>query len=919
MLLCSHCSAPRGEAHRFCFACGAELDRAAERRKDDPLIGRTLPGGYRVTHLVGVGGMGRVYCAEQVALGRTVAVKVVHPHLADDELAAARFLNEARAASRLSHPNSVAIFDFGRTEQGQPYIVMEYLRGRHLARVVDDEGPLPFARIADVLKQTLAALEEAHALGIVHRDLKPDNVVLEPLRSGLDFVKVVDFGLAKILEEEPAAQGGALTRPGLVCGTPEYMSPEQGRGDALDGRSDLYSVGIVLFELLTGRVPFSGDTATKTLLLQLHEPPPDPRSVNPDRGIPAAFAEMTLRALAKDREDRWQSAGELAAALADALLSVEGRASLQPASSTATRCRACGALSPLGQKFCGDCGALIPSITPPVYDAPSSPAPPVEARTIEARAVEARAVEARAVEARVDGEAVTVQRAEAVGSGAHTLPLLARTDALEWLEARRHDAEAMPAAAHVIGEAGYGKTRLMTEFLSRCHSRGDLVVHVGADAAWAKVADEAVRNAVRKLAGLPEGPLDRDIGEGARPEAQLGLELLLGESFGGRFPTPDERRLALAEALRWALEQASERAHGALVVLAVDDLDFIDGTSRNAFGDVLDQPPVVGAFMIVTHAPTASPAGHPLAGETWTLAPLPPATFSHLLPARLMNEARALAPLHVEQLIAWSRESREIPPDGLADLIARRAERLAPEARHALHALAVWGDDASTDVLLRMLPAGVDLDPALRLLDRGRLVRIEGSTIRIAHPLVRRVVFSSIPAGRKRELFARRAELRPDAPLEVRANEARHGGSALEALSLLDMLSIRRAAQGDGAGAISALRHALDVARRELHGDDLDDPMEAMLVFARKLAEALASAGQRNDAEGVLREALGSAPPTSEHRARLLAVLARVAHERSHPGDARRYIAEAMRVARQSDYRELMPMLERLEKTIAVA
>src|SRR5450755_4589826 len=142
MLLCPQCGAPCEEAHSYCFACGRELGRPSRRVREDPLVGRTLPGGYRVTHLVGVGGMGRVYCAEQVALGRTVAVKVVHPHLADDELAAARFLNEARAASRLSHPNSVAIFDFGRTEQGQPYIVMEYLRGRHLARVVDDEGPL---------------------------------------------------------------------------------------------------------------------------------------------------------------------------------------------------------------------------------------------------------------------------------------------------------------------------------------------------------------------------------------------------------------------------------------------------------------------------------------------------------------------------------------------------------------------------------------------------------------------------------------------------------------------------------------------------------------------------------------------------------------------------------------------------------
>src|SRR5580693_7428820 len=297
MVPCQRCAVPCDEGHRFCFACGAELP--AQTTEDDPLIGRTLPGGYRVTHLVGVGGMGRVYCAEQVNLARTVAVKVMHPSLGEEEQTAARFLNEARAASRLSHPNSVAIYDFGRTDDGRPYIVMEYLRGRDLGRVAADEGPLPLARLVDVLRQTLGALEEAHALGIVHRDLKPDNIVLEPLRSGLDFVKVVDFGLAKILQNETSARGpsggplngGALTRPGLVCGTPEYMSPEQSRGDTLDGRSDLYSVGIVLFELLAGRVPFVADTATKTLLLHLTEAPPDPRDVAPERAIPVGFAQ----------------------------------------------------------------------------------------------------------------------------------------------------------------------------------------------------------------------------------------------------------------------------------------------------------------------------------------------------------------------------------------------------------------------------------------------------------------------------------------------------------------------------------------------------------------------------------------------------------------------------------------------------
>jgi len=679
------------------------------------------------------------------------------------------------------------------------------------------------------------------------------------------------------------------------------MSPEQARGDALDGRSDLYSVGVVLFELLTGRVPFAGESATKTLLLHLNEPPPDPRNVNPDRAIPEAFARVTLRALAKPPEDRWQSAGELAAALREAVLSVDGRVS-QPAPSTATRCRSCGALSPIGQKFCGDCGAPITTSLPPSHGPRSFPSPPMSPG-----------------DHNVAGMAVTMQRAEAAGSGAHTLPLLARAEGLEWLEARRHEAEAMLAAAHVIGEAGSGKTRLVGEFLARCTSRGDLVVAVGPDAAWAKVADFALRDAVRQLAAFPTGAPDPTLWNGAGAEGQLGLQLLFDEAHQSDPAAPGERRGALAEALRWALQVASERAGGSLVVLSVDDLDFIDGTSRNAFVDVLLEPPIIGALLVVSYAPAATPAGEPLAGETLLLGALPPSTFTHLLPARLVAEPRSLAPLHVEQLMAWARESREHPPDRLADLIARRTERLVPDARHTLHALAVWGDDASMDLLPRLLPAGVDLETALRALDRAGLALVNGTSVRIAHPLVRRVVFSSLPAGRKRELFARAAELRPDAPLEVRAKQAMHGGNALEALSLLDMLSIRRSAQGDLAGAVSSLRHGLDVARRELYGDDLDDPVGAMLVFARKLAEALAASAQWNDAEGVLREGLGSAPPTSEHRARLLAVLANVAHSRSQTGEAKRYIDEAMRVARQSDHHEILPMLERLERTIAVA
>src|SRR5262245_51947457 len=305
MRSCPACSSPCEEGHRFCPACGFPIAELS-RRTDDPLIGTTLPGGYVILELVGVGGMGRVYRAEQQALGRTVAVKIVHPHLLGDESASVRFITEARAASRLNHPNSVSVIDFGKNG-GQLYLVMEFLRGRDLARVVYEEGPLPFKRIIDVLCQVLAALAEAHHLDIIHRDLKPENIVLEPMRSGGDFVKVVDFGLAKMRAEVTATN---ITSPGIVCGTPDYMAPEQGRGDPIDHRSDLYACGVILFQLLTGRLPFEAETPTQVRVMHLSLPPPNPASIAPEREIPEPLIEVTMKALEKDANGRFQTADE---------------------------------------------------------------------------------------------------------------------------------------------------------------------------------------------------------------------------------------------------------------------------------------------------------------------------------------------------------------------------------------------------------------------------------------------------------------------------------------------------------------------------------------------------------------------------------------------------------------------------------
>src|SRR6185436_3886639 len=187
---------------------------------------------------------------------------------------------------------------------------------KDLARVAYEEGPLGFGRIVDVLRQALAALSEAHDLGIVHRDLKPENVILEPLRRGGDFVKVVDFGLAKLRAD---VQSPSVTSLGIVCGTPDYIAPEQDRGDPIDGRSDLYSVGIILFQLLTGRLPFEADSPTQVVMMHISVPVPDPRQVAPERNIPDSLVRVVMRAMSKEAAERFPDALEFADALQQAL------------------------------------------------------------------------------------------------------------------------------------------------------------------------------------------------------------------------------------------------------------------------------------------------------------------------------------------------------------------------------------------------------------------------------------------------------------------------------------------------------------------------------------------------------------------------------------------------------------------------
>ncbi len=281
----------------------------------DPYLGREIAGQFRVLEKIGSGGMGAVYKAEQPEMRRFVAIKILHSRYLSRQDLVTRFKREARAMSHLSHPNTARVFLYGQLDDGACYFVMEYLEGKNLAQTVRREGPMDPLRAINIMIQACGALEEAHRGGIVHRDLKPENIFLTTQGGIADFPKVLDFGLAKVSERQMRPGSLILTQEGMVFGTPEFMSPEQARGEKLDGRSDIYSLGIILYELLTGKLPFEASQPMEYIQKHIKERPLTLTERAPDRSFPPGLEAVLMRALAKKPEERFDSAADFANAL----------------------------------------------------------------------------------------------------------------------------------------------------------------------------------------------------------------------------------------------------------------------------------------------------------------------------------------------------------------------------------------------------------------------------------------------------------------------------------------------------------------------------------------------------------------------------------------------------------------------------
>jgi len=299
--VCPQCGGEYETSDRFCPKDGSPL---RPKSGGDPLVGRVIADRYLILARLGEGGMGRVYLAEHVKMNRQCAIKVMNPSLVNDTESSQRFAREASNAARILHPNVAAVFDYGEADK-VVYLVMEYVDGESLSSILQKDGALDPRRAIDIARQVADGLHAAHELGIVHRDLKPDNVIITRNRAGKEIAKVVDFGIAKAVND---SKEDALTKSGLVIGTPEYMSPEQLLGDPVDARTDVYALGCILFQSLTGNAAFAADTREQMIRRRLHEPAPHIRDLIP--ALPARLDTLIVHMLARSPGDRVASAAE---------------------------------------------------------------------------------------------------------------------------------------------------------------------------------------------------------------------------------------------------------------------------------------------------------------------------------------------------------------------------------------------------------------------------------------------------------------------------------------------------------------------------------------------------------------------------------------------------------------------------------
>ena len=787
-------------------------------QKSLKLVGRVLGDKFKLTACIGIGGSGAVYKADQITLGRTVAVKILNEELSAEQRMITRFQGEAMSASRLNHPNCVSIIDYGQSPDGLLYLAMEYVKGPTLTQLVLNEHPLAIERVVDLVCQALAGIEEAHLAGVVHADLKSDNIIVDQRRAGVDTVKIVDFGIARLVT------GVRETEDRSISGTPEYMAPEVISGAPPSFASDLYAVGIILYELLAERTPFFAGSTTEILSNHLKAQPVQLTARR--EGVPRELDAVIGKALAKHPSDRYASAAQMR----EALMGIRARMRSLP---TTDKCAACGASCSPTFKFCPECGAPRHRIS----------------KTFEIPTLDASLADVL------------------------PLPFTGRAIELETLVGHMQRDPGHDVALLVTGPEGVGRSTLLREAYERIAATGRVIYQVGPDPSGLAAPFYPMRSLLAAVLQLP--PVSSEV-ELRDAVLQLGLNERdipgIAQLFG--HPTtllelepPVRRREMVWSALR-ALEAAAARSAVAIVCEDVDRFDHpsLEILRRAAEPNELALPPIV-----MTATPELA-AQWPETTARIELRPLEPADLEQLVRGLVGSGVRALpsatqlfeitqaAPGHLEHVVRYLLEGGK-PEDTkvkLPDLVAARLSMLPQSTRDALQAAAVLGIEPPLDFLRSMMPAET-LEPALQDAEiHGLLVRDPSDELTFSSRLVRDIVYDATPADVRRSLHASAAAAVETMSQDVGLLGHHHGlaGHAREAVDLLRRAGDLAAEQLDDASAGQFYYRALLAVRQAVQSGDIEDGADRQFVsLSVKLADVLRARGETSLARGILAEA----------------------------------------------------------------
>ncbi|HEY0480108.1 MAG TPA: protein kinase [Kofleriaceae bacterium] len=787
------------------------------------LVGRVLGDKFKLTACIGIGGSGAVYRADQIALGRTVAVKILNEELSADARMIKRFRDEAMSASRLNHPNCVSIIDYGQSPDGLLYLAMEYVKGPTLTQLLVTQNPLPIDRVIDIVMQSLAGIEEAHLAGVIHADLKADNIILDQRRAGIDVVKIVDFGIARLITT-------ARDEDRSISGTPEYMAPEVISGAPPSFASDIYAVGIILYELLAYKTPFFAGSTTEILANHLKAMVPSLAARREQ--VPKELEGIVARALAKHPNDRFASAADMRAALA-------GLATRTRKVTTRDICIECGTTCAPSFKFCPECGTPRQQRVARAFEATEpAPAPAPVGRVL-------------------------------------PLPFTGRDDELTQLLAHMRRAPGKDVGILVMGNEGSGRSSLLRHAYQSLASDTRTIYQIGPDPTGLAAPFYPIRSllaAVLQLAPVSSEPELRDavLACGLNERDVPGLSQLFGHSTSLLELEPPVRRREIV----WSALRALERAAAAgPVTIVCEDIDRFDHPSLEILRratEVIDLllPPII----MTAHTSFGSqwPASVPrlevaaldARDLTAMVVQLEKAGLRGLPPVQSLFETTRAYPGHVEHVVRYLLEGGK-PEDtniSLPDLIAARLSMLKQSTRDVLQAAAVLGLEPPVDLLRSMLPSDT-LEAAMTDAERAGLFSHDPSgELTFTSRLVRDIVYDATPADVRRSLHAAAAAaveaLSPDIALLGHHHDL--AGHAKDAIMMLRRAGDHAAEQLDDIGAGQFYHRALVAVRQAvLSGDDDGSAEGQFVMLSVKLADVLRARGETALARGVLAEARG--------------------------------------------------------------